>query len=43
VGAVPADNYFDLLPGERRSVPVKSTVELTDANVSVAAVIPPRH
>jgi beta-mannosidase len=41
-GAVPEDNYFDLLPGEKRSVLVKSTVELTDANVSAAAVVPPR-
>ena len=34
-GAVPADNYFDLTPGETRQVTVHSKAKLTNKNVSI--------
>lgn len=36
--AEPSDDYFDLLPGERRTVTVWSPVPITDKNVRVTSV-----
>lgn len=41
-GAVPEDNYFDLLPGESRKVRVASRTKLSAANVGVRCVTTPR-
>ncbi len=39
-GAVPEDNYFDLLPGETRTVTITSSRPLKPARVGVSSVLP---
>ncbi len=37
--AIPEDNYFDLLPGQRRTILVSSLRRLTDKNVSATSLL----